>query len=359
MAGNGDFGSPETRRLPPVPGEFVPWWQDALRSPILRESQPLPVTLDDLIIRALNHSAQIKVFSDLPLIRETAIVEADAAFDWHAFMESRWDDISDPVGNTLTVGPGSTRFRDHYWTSRGGLRRQTMHGGEFELSQGLNHQSNNSVYFQPHNQGTARLSLSYTQPLLRGAGRVYNTSLIVLAQIDTDVAREEFSRQLQSHLLEVTRSYWGLYLERGNLLQQRRSYQRAREILEELQARQSVDATKSQMVRVEAAVTERQAGLIRSEYAVRNAEERIQALVNDEQLAFTSHLELVPQDCAGPRRNRDAAAGCLGNRVPSSPGGESVTAPNQGSVGAPGDVAKRIVAPTGCLVADLRQRVTG
>ncbi|MEL6898204.1 MAG: hypothetical protein AAFP90_19065, partial [Planctomycetota bacterium] len=75
------------------------WWAPQIQSPLRENTQALPITVDELIVRALNHSSQIKVFSQLPLIRQTSIVEADAAFDWHGFLDTRWDDISDPVGN--------------------------------------------------------------------------------------------------------------------------------------------------------------------------------------------------------------------------------------------------------------------
>ena len=41
-------------------------------------------------------------------------VEADAAFDWNAFVDSLWEDKSDPVGSTLTTGNAADRFNDHH-----------------------------------------------------------------------------------------------------------------------------------------------------------------------------------------------------------------------------------------------------
>jgi outer membrane protein TolC len=284
------------RRLPLVDPAREVWWEQSIHDRMRPDSQPLQVSLDSLIVGALQHSSQIRVFSELPLIRRTAIVEADAEFDWKAFMESKWDDISDPVGNTLTVGGTATRFYDHYWSFDAGLRHRNTWGGRTEIAQGFGFQNNNSNFFRPPDQGTARLTLSYTQPLLRGLGKTYNTSLIVLAQIDTEIAQDEFIRQLEAHLLEITRAYWGLYLERGTLAQKWRLYTRAKEILDELKGRRGVDTVESQVVRVEAAVAERESDLLRAETAVRNAEERIQALVNDPSMACMENLELVPGD---------------------------------------------------------------
>ncbi|NNJ26984.1 TolC family protein [Alienimonas chondri] len=263
----------------------------------LRTGQTVPITLQNLLARAVNHSAQIRVFAELPEIRRTSITEADAAFDWHTFAEGRWDDVTDPVGNTLTTG-GAERFEDHHLAGSAGLRRRNRLGGRVEAAQRLGWQDTNSTFFQPDQQGTTRLSLSYTHPLMRGQGLAYNTALTVLATIDTDVATDEFHRQLQSHLLEVTRAYWGLSLERSVLVQKRASLARAEEIARRLNLRREIDAVASQIARAEAAVAARRAELVRSEAAVRNAEGRIRALVNDPALGsgFGNDLELIPTD---------------------------------------------------------------
>ncbi|TWU51607.1 Outer membrane efflux protein [Rubripirellula reticaptiva] len=276
-----------------IPTDYVPWWNNALASPMQPASTVTPVDVESLLIRTLEHSSQVKVFSDLPLIRQTAITEACAAFDWSAFMNTRWDDANDPVGNTLTTG-GASRYENHQWTGTAGLARRNTLGGRFEVAQDLGHQNTNSTFFQPNNQGTSRIRLSYVQPLARGRGKVYNESLVVLAKIDTSVAKDEFSRQLQSHLLEVTRAYWGLYLERVSLLQKRRLLEMGEEIEVNLKARASVDVVGSQLLRVSAAVAERRSDLVRAEMAVRNAQDRILALVNDPEFALALNLEMIP-----------------------------------------------------------------
>lgn len=118
----------------------------------------------------------------------------------------------------------------------------------------------------------------------------------MLAEIDTEVAYDEFVSELQTHLLDITRAYWALYLERGALLQRGRLYDRAKAVLGELEARAEVDAAASQIARARAAVTQREADLLRSEMAVRNAEDRITALVNDPEFKRVPEIELIPLD---------------------------------------------------------------
>lgn len=281
--------------IPGIPAGFVPWWQTALNGQLQDGTRAVQVNLDMLIVSTLQHSTQVRVLNDHPLIQQTAIVEAESDFDWTAFVQSRWDDLSDPVGNILTTG-GSPRYRNNQLSQSTGLRKRNRNGGRFEAAQEFGFQNTNSVFFQPNNQGTARLRLSYTQPLLRGRGQVYNTSLVVLANIQAGIAEEEVSRELQNHLLQVTQAYWSLYLERAVLLQKQRSYLRAVQIYRNLEARKTVDVVGSQLFRVDAAVMARKSELVRAELAVRNAQDRIQALINDPELARVINLELIPMD---------------------------------------------------------------
>ena len=284
-----------------LPTQGQPWWEGNVQSPLRTTAKQLQISLNALLVGALSNSAKVQLISDAPLIAETEITTADAAFDWVSFVDARWDDISEPVGSTLITG-GPERLRDHTASFEAGMRRRNTLGGEFEVGQRIGHQNSNSVFFIPQDQGTSRLTLSYTQPLLRGAGKVYNTSLTVLAKLKTKLERDEFERQLQEHLLSITQEYWNLYFERAKYLQQQRLLQNGVKILEELESRREVDALQSQIVRARAAVENRRAQLVRTRLSMKMVEARIRSLVNDSSLGGTLAVELIPME--SPTANR-------------------------------------------------------
>jgi outer membrane protein TolC len=230
---------------------------------------------------------------DFPAIKETAIAEAHAQFDVSSFVESKFVDTSEPVGSTLTTG-GPPRYLNQNWFSSAGVRQLGPTGARLEAAQKLGYEDSNSVFFVPDQQGTARLSLSLTQPLLNGAGRMYNTSTVMLAQIDAQIAHDQLARDLQNVVLEVQSAYWDLYLQRIVLLQKRKLFQQGRAIYVELDARRDVDVVKSQLARAKGAVATRGAAVIRQEALVLNAEARLRTLVNDPVLGSVEKLELVP-----------------------------------------------------------------
>jgi outer membrane protein TolC len=239
------------------------------------------------------HSPQVRVMADTPLIRRTLIDQAVAKFDFKSFVETKFTDTSDPVGNDLLTG-GPPRYLNQNWNLTAGLQQTNTFGGEIEASQRFGWEDSNSIFFQPPRQGTAKLVLNVTQPLLQGAGRPYNTSLIVLAEIDAQIARDELAADLQDYLFELQETYWDLYLQRASLLQKCKLHDQAREILEELEARREVDVLGNQLARARAAVALREAAVIRARTSARNAESKLRAMIQDPELIAFDYSELIP-----------------------------------------------------------------
>lgn len=274
----------------------APSWWDAHVTTSLRDEQPLPADVHTLLFLALQHSRQIKIAKRDPLIRETAIQEADSRFDWVRYLNTAWNDTSQPIGNALTAGGTETRFDDTVFQGTGGVRRLTRYGGILDISQQFGWQDNNSVFLTPDQQATSQFTVSYTHPLLRGRGLAYNNSLVFLAKLDAEVAQQEFMATLQEELLEITRSYWALYLERATLTHQMRLFLKTQKIFQTLNARKDVDTQGTQLITASSALENRRADLIRAKTAVTNAETRLRGLINAPELANTDIAELIPAE---------------------------------------------------------------
>ena len=273
-----------------------PAWWDSHVTDSLRDTQPLTTDIHTLLYLALQHSNQIKIAKREPLIRETAVPEADSRFDWVKYLDAAWNDTSQPIGNSLTAGGTATQFDDQVLQATAGVRRLTRYGGILDISQQFGWQDNNSIFLVPDQQATSQFTVSYTHPLLRGRGLAYNNSLVLLAQLDSDVAEQEFLATLQDELLDITRGYWALYLERAVLAHQIRLYLKTEEIFNTLKARQIVDTQRTQLVTAGSALENRRSDLIRARTAVTNAETRLRGLINAPELGNSDQAELVPAE---------------------------------------------------------------
>ncbi|HID03680.1 MAG TPA: hypothetical protein EYP18_10805, partial [Desulfobacterales bacterium] len=65
-----------------IPNGFSPWWQARVNGRINKAIPDVSTDVTSLFSRALKYSSQIRVFSDLPLIRETTIQEAEGPYDY-------------------------------------------------------------------------------------------------------------------------------------------------------------------------------------------------------------------------------------------------------------------------------------
>ena len=291
---HGQLNRPAAPNLDSIPPSFSPWWFAPVTQAVGDPEQQLGVSLDVLIHTALVHSPHIQIAATEPHIRQTNVYEEDAQFDWSKFLETKYDDTNDPIGNELTTGNNEDRFRQKEWFGRGGFRRRNRNGGEIEVAQRVGYLDNNSRFLIPPDQASSRLELNYRQPLLRGRGEAVNESLILLADIDFNRASDELMEELQSHLTEVTATYWELVRARSRYFQRRKLLFEAEKVLKHLEGRKEVDSLLRQIYRARAAVANRRAEIARSWTSIKNAESRLRLLVNEPSLVNATNMEFTP-----------------------------------------------------------------
>lgn len=273
------------------------WWNDGVQEPILGTSgKRMKLGLDEIYRRTLSHSNQVKALAGIPLIRETAVAEAEAEFDPEVYAESRYDRANEPSGSSLERNEPGDLFRKRGWTFESGIRKRTATGAEIGLKQQLSQESSNAEYFVPREQGRARATLSVMQPLLRGAGKTYNRSFVQIAKLETESGYSEFIGELEKHLAEVNRLYWQLYLARGAHLEKRRLVHETEATVAEIESRGDLDSISSQRSRARSALASRKADLVRSELEIKNAESRLRTLINDPSFVSENVGEILPGD---------------------------------------------------------------
>ncbi len=283
-----------------IPEGYSPWWQQKVKERINTAVPEVETDISSLFVKALASSSQIKVFADLPLIRKTSIQEAEGPFDFRVFAEGRLNDLDEPVGDDLKTG-GPLRYEENSKNLQYGIRKKFLTGTDVELKQNIGDMDTNSTYFNPEDQARAGTYLTISQPLLKRFGISYNRTPIDLASIDHAIAGEELRRDVESHLLEISRAYWGLYLERALLVQKVRLAKRTSKYLARMQQRAKVDVEPSLLARARSLVSSHELAALQAEYAMLNAQARIRALVNDPELLNAKGLEMVTRQLPADR----------------------------------------------------------
>ncbi len=295
-----------------------PWWEPLLQSPIGLARESLPVDVGGLVQAALVSSPYIQSVLTEPQIRRSDLTIADSRFDALAFVDGKFADTNEPIGSLLTTGTAFGRFRDEHLFSSAGLRKQNRGGSAVELVQRGGFQSNNSTFLVPNPQGTTRMELNFTQPLMRDRGVAVNTVGVLLARIDLQLTTSEVRQELEGHLVDVTQAYWSLYQARATFLQRQRLLQRAIELGDILHARGEVDSQRRQILRADAAIANRRSDLVRSETAIRNAQAKLRLLTGSSDLVQASTWEWLPVELplseAVPLSTRQATITALDQR---------------------------------------------
>ncbi|MFN3192735.1 MAG: TolC family protein [Aureliella sp.] len=268
-------------------------WKSLVGQPMIEAKQYFQITPSLLYQLALSNSYRIADFRYEPWIQGTEIALADSAFDPLLYSESFFDSTSEPVGNQLTTGTAD-RLEEDNWRFDGGIRKATRRGGNLSMSQRLGHNTSNSDFFDPANQGTSRLIARWTQPLLRNRIMDANRSLVLTARFDTEAAQANFNQELQEVLREIAVNYWQLYRERAANVLREENLSQIREILRVLGDRRRLDVSQSQYTLAESTVRSLEAELTNAKANILNFQSQIASVVNAPELLSTGELELLP-----------------------------------------------------------------
>ena len=267
------------------------WWQAASQELLLETGPPQSLELNSALAFAIQLAPELQVLRADQAIAEQFLRQQEARFDWNTFLQSSWDQDSNPVGSILDGA--SIRLNEKNWSLRGGVRRTNQHGGQFELAQNFGYFHSNSSFIRPNNQGSGRLSFDYTHPLMRQRGILYNTSAIALAELSREIAHDDLMTGIENHLLDVADAYWNLVLNRGRLVQNKKAYDRAKKLFDSMSLRQQVDVRPNQLARAEASLLGNQSLLIEATHEAKRAQEILLRLIYGS--SYTSqNVEVIP-----------------------------------------------------------------
>lgn len=250
----------------------------------------MELSLKDAIHRALANSYAIRVQSYLPAITTTGVVQAEAAFDAVYFMNLTKDVRDVPSASQLAPSEFDT------FILQGGIAKRLATGATVQTTLQIQRQFINLQFQLLNPEYTSAFTASITQPLLRGAGLDRNLAPIRIAKKQFDISRQAFRRQVREILFNVEQAYWELVRARRLVSVSARLVTDFEKIYDFLDQRRDFDVYFIQLAQTEAQLQTEKARFIESVNNVRNAEDRLLALINDPQLNLTDELEIVTTD---------------------------------------------------------------
>ncbi|MEZ6116612.1 MAG: TolC family protein [Pirellulaceae bacterium] len=214
---------PEELRHAKIPYSASPY---TVRSEFERGEET--ISLDDAIRRALASSPIVRVLGGVtavssgrtiydPGIVNTQVDQAHAAFDptvssRHDFLRNENPQaVFDPfIPGVANIGGNRSDAYGHSTS----IIKPSVTGGVAALQIDANRSRIQPGLFPLNPATNSSVSLSFTQPLLQGAGVRVNMVPIVLARIDVDRSYFQLKSGLQDSVLSVIQAYWNLVLSR-------------------------------------------------------------------------------------------------------------------------------------------------
>jgi outer membrane protein TolC len=154
-------------------------------------------------------------------------------------------------------------------------------GGELSLGWNNSRSENNNPFARLNPAYNANLAFAFKQPLLQGFGRIATERPILVAQNRSQASREEFERQLADTVQRVIDAYWILVGARQQLVVAQKSLSLAKELHDRNRIQVEVGTMAPlEMVQSEAAIAEREEGIITAQGQVGDAEDQLRLLLN-------------------------------------------------------------------------------
>ncbi|MCS7045723.1 MAG: hypothetical protein NZO58_05160, partial [Gemmataceae bacterium] len=211
----------DVTQLPRVPLPDIPP-PETVTNRLPKDTPVKQLTLDEAIHIALRNSEVVRVLAGVTAVSSgrtiydvavtnTTIDQAKGVFDPVLGIGMRWNRTETPVGvlqPLLPVGAGieATRVDDRTFDLN--LAKKNLTGGVLNFNVTDSVASSRPGIFALNPVERSAATLSYTQPLLRGAGPAANLAPIVIARINTEISFFQFKDQVQAMVRGVIEAYW-------------------------------------------------------------------------------------------------------------------------------------------------------
>lgn len=186
--------------------------------------EPLQLSLDDAMRIALENSRVVRRLAGTtavasgrtiydPAIFNAGIDKQQARFDPNLVVNNSFNRIENPVAAFDPMNPGQSVIggtRVDNYTLDAGVTKQNALGGQWQLGVNVNRNAFRPGVFPLNPQTGTSTEMSFTQPLLQGAGIAPNLAPIVLARLDTERSYFALKDSLQELVRGTAEAYWSL-----------------------------------------------------------------------------------------------------------------------------------------------------
>ncbi|MGD2094943.1 MAG: TolC family protein [Phycisphaerales bacterium] len=259
----------------------------------------LELSLEQCRVLTLENNLDLKVQLMSPAIAAERVDEEQAAFEAAFFSNTTYSRTDTPVASTLDISGSkvSSLYTDL------GVQVPLRTGGTVTFDVADNRTKTNSPYsiFDP--SFGSNMSVSISQPLLRGAGNRANTNAIRIAEYERQITDARTKLEVIRVIAAVDRVYWRLYAARRELQVRKQQYDLAKALYEQAERFVAAgDKAQVEVIRTEAGVAQQLEAIIVAENNLRDRERELKRTINKTGLDMHTPTILIPATEPDPVR---------------------------------------------------------
>lgn len=255
---------------------------------------PVALTIADVRAAALANNLELRTALVDPAIARANLSAEEAKFEGAFFASARRDDNS--VFADLASGQATSS--DSF---EAGFNLPLATGGEIQISSPVTRGAEGISFGAPGEDWLAALSLSMSQPLLRGAGVATNTHSIRVAEWQGQIADARTKLEAIRVLANADKAYWNLYSAYRELDVRRAQYEVAVRQLERARRRVAQgEAAEIEVIRAESGVGRTLEQIIVADSNLRIRQRALKRLMNRGDLPVSSATPLKPASDPNP-----------------------------------------------------------
>jgi outer membrane protein TolC len=254
------------------------------------------ITIVDAVQLALEQNLNVQVERINPAIQDETVGLARAAFAPALTGDLSYNSTDTPPDSTLS-GASTTLKSDFFQTSAGVQQFLPWGGTSYNVGwDGSRSTSNNSfLSFNPRLRSNVQLQV--TQPLLRNFAVDSARTQLVVSRRNRDISDVDLRTTVVQTVRTVKNAYWDLKYALANLDVQRQSLDLARQTLKDNRTRVEVGTMAPiDIVEAEAEVARNEEAVIIAEASIKQAEDRLRAVIFDPSTPDFWSMTLEPVD---------------------------------------------------------------
>ena len=239
--------------------------------------EPMALSLEDVLELALTNNIGLRVEAHAEEVQYYTHLGSWGSFDPLVSVTGSYADSEEPASTSLA---GASVVESDRLGLNANLQLPFTSGGRFDVTYDHANTRTNSAFSIEDTLTSSSVSLTYTQPLLRGAWSGYNTVEQRKSELRWKQAQARY-RELESDLVrDVTQSYWDLVAAREALAVQEETLALGEKQLAQNQRRLEVGVgTEVEVLQAEANVALQIEALLRSRTTLAAADDALKAQV--------------------------------------------------------------------------------